>query len=474
VTCEAVLPVLTTQAFGYRTGAIVSNCRDGGLRLIGGCGAGQQAFARRLEFARRCSIGASDDETVGTRMSRGDRTIALGVLTVINFLNYIDRYVLASVFEPIKRELHFTDLQLGWSLSAFMITYALTSPLFGHLGDRATRTHVIAAGVGLWSCATAAAGLARSFWHMVVARSFVGIGEASYATVAPTIIADCFDTEHRGRALAVFYAAIPAGSALGFVLGGQLAGRFGWRSAFFVVGLPGLLFSLLALTIREPQRGACDPLPVSEAVAPPTVRATYAMLWQNATYACVTLGFIAYTFALGGLVGWMPAFLERYDGFTTLNANQVFGALTVVAGFSGTFAGGLLGDYLLRYTSNAYLWLSGLCMFAGAPVTALALAARETTVVLPAIFLAEFLLFLNTGPLNAVLLGCVPAEIRATAMAVNIFFIHALGDAISPPIIGLLSDRFGLFPATMIAPVMMLASGAILLSAIRFQRSGGT
>jgi len=138
-----------------------------------------------------------------------------------------------------------------------------------------------------------------------------------------------------------------------------------------------------------------------------------------------------------------------------------------VAGFLGTFAGGFLGDYLLRYTKNSYLWISGLCMFAGAPAALAALSAEQPAAYIPAIFVAEFFLFLNTGPLNAMVLGCVPVEIRTTAMAVNIFFIHALGDAISPPIIGTLSDRFGLFQATMIAPVMMLASGIILLYAVR-------
>lgn len=399
---------------------------------------------------------------------RRDARVALAILTTINFLNYIDRYVLASVFEPIKRELHFTDTELGWTLSAFMITYSITSPIFGRLGDLFTRKRLIAAGVALWSFATAGAGLARNFWQMFMPRSTVGIGEASYATIAPAIITDFYEKERRGRALAVFYSAIPAGSALGFVLGGQLAERFGWRTAFFVVGLPGLLFALLALAIREPKRGASDRSELACEPAP-SLLVTYRMLWTNRTYVVVTLGFIAYTFALGGLVGWVPAFLERYDAMSTAQADRIFGALTVIAGFVGTFVGGFLGDYLLRYTRHAYLWISGLCMLAGAPVVVLALASRRPAIFLPAIFLAEFFLFLNTGPLNAVVLGCVPAQIRATAMAVNIFFIHALGDAISPPIIGMLSDRFGLFRATMITPAMMLISGVILMYAIRPQ-----
>jgi hypothetical protein len=239
-----------------------------------------------------------------------------------------------------------------------------------------------------------------------------------------------------------------------------------------VVGIPGIVLALLALKIREPQRGACDTGGVSEPSAPPTLLATYAMLWRNSTYVFVTLGFVAYTFALGGLSGWMPAFLERYNAMSTERANEVFGAITALAGFAGTFAGGYIGDYCLRYTKSAYLWLSGLCLFAGAPIAVLALASRATTVFFPAMFLAEFFLFLNTGPLNAVILNCVPAGIRASAMAVNIFFIHALGDVISPPIIGMLSDHFGLFRATLIAPVMMVVSGAILLYAIRFSGNG--
>jgi MFS transporter, Spinster family, sphingosine-1-phosphate transporter len=400
-------------------------------------------------------------------LNRKDARIALSILTVINFLNYIDRYVLASVFEPIRRELHFTDTQLGWLSSAFMITYFVTSPLFGRLGDLFTRKYLIATGVFLWSFATAGAGLARNFWQMFFPRSLVGIGEASYATISPGIITDYYEEARRGRALSLFYSAIPAGSALGFVLGGQLSEAFGWRTAFFIVGLPGLLFALLALYIREPRRGGADESTAVPIAHPPTLTGTYRMLWRNGTYMVISLGFIAYTFALGGLVIWMPTFLERFRDLSTGRANILFGSLTVAAGFLGTFAGGFMGDYLMRYTRNAYLWVSGLCMFAGAPAAVVALASPHPAVYTSAIFVAEFFLFLNTGPLNAMVLGCVPVEIRATAMAVNIFLIHALGDAISPPIIGALSDRIGLFRAVMIAPVMMLISGIILLYAVR-------
>jgi len=400
-------------------------------------------------------------------LKRRDARVALAILTTINFLNYIDRYVLPSVFEPIKRELHFTDTQLGLLNLAFMITYSVTSPVFGRFGDLFVRKYLIALGVSIWSFATAGAGLARSFWQMFLPRTFVGIGEASYATMAPAIITDFYEEERRGRALAVFYAAIPAGTALGYVLGGILASAFGWRTAFFAVGLPGLLFSMLALFIREPGRGASDGLTPAAGEAPPSLFATYGMLFHNRTYVIVTIGFVAYTFALGGLASWAPAFLERYRGMSTADAGRVFGGMTVVSGFLGTFAGGFLGDYLLRYTRNSYLWLSGLCLFAGAPFAAIGLTAANPHIYLPAIFIAEFFLFLNTGPLNAVVLGCVPAQIRATAMAANIFFIHVLGDAISPAVIGAVSDRTNLQIGVMITPPVMIVSGIILLLAIR-------
>ncbi len=400
-------------------------------------------------------------------MNRHNARLALGILTTINFLNYIDRYILPAVFEPIRRELHFSDTQLGLLNMAFMVTYSVTSPFFGRLGDLFVRKYLIAFGVSIWSFATAGAGLARSFWQMFLPRSMVGIGEASYATVAPGIITDFYEEERRGRALAVFYAAIPAGTALGYILGGGLASAFGWRTAFFAVGLPGLLFALMALMIREPKRGASDKTGTAPDAEAPSLRITYRMLLHNPTYVVVTIGFVLYTFALGGLGTWAPAFLERYHGMSTANADKVFGGLTAVSGFLGTFAGGFLGDYLLRYTRHSYLWLSGLCMFAGAPIAALGLTARDPYVYLPAIFMAEFFLFLNTGPLNAVVLGCVPAQIRATAMAVNIFFIHLLGDAFSPAIIGAVSDRTNLHVGVMITPPIMLVSGIVLLLAIR-------
>src|SRR5436853_796747 len=174
---------------------------------------------------------------------------ALGVVTILNFLNYIDRFVLAAVLPRVKVELVLTDLELGLLANAFLVAYFVTSPVFGVLGDRVARPRLMAAGVGVWSVATAAAGITRNFVQLLIARAWVGVGEAAYATISPALLSDYFPRAQRGRAFSIFYVAIPVGAAAGFLLGGALEHAFGWRAAFYAVGLPGVALSLLALRL---------------------------------------------------------------------------------------------------------------------------------------------------------------------------------------------------------------------------------
>src|SRR5437764_11715999 len=187
---------------------------------------------------------------------------ALAVLTFINLFNYLDRWVVAAVVESIKKsELHLSDTQLGFIGTGFIVVYTLTSPLFGALGDRKSRPPLIALGVAVWSVATSLAGFARGFLSLFVARSTVGVGEAAYGTIAPALLADSFPIERRGRVLSVFFAAIPIGSAAGYILGGLVDQHFGWRAAFWIAGAPGLLLALLVLAVKDPPRGAHDAAP---------------------------------------------------------------------------------------------------------------------------------------------------------------------------------------------------------------------
>jgi MFS family permease len=335
----------------------------------------------------------------------------------------------------------------------------LTSPVFGQLAGRFARTRLMAAGVGLWSLATAGGGLAASFGQMFAARATVGIGEASYATISPTLLSDYYPKSRRGRVFSIFFLATPVGTAVGYLLGGFLEAHFGWRTAFFAVGLPGLLLALLTLTAPDPPRGINDD--AGEAVADEPLGATLRALATNRSYVLTVLGFTAYTFALGGMIIWAPTYFNRERGLDLVQANMLIGGVSVAAGIGGTFVGGYLSDRLSMRIRQAYLYVSGISMLLAIPLAWVGLSATTQWVYIGALFAAEFLIFLSTGPINVVLVSVVPIAMRAMAMAVSIFVIHLLGDAISPYILGVISVRAGLSAAVLIMPVAIGVSGAI-------------
>ena len=382
----------------------------------------------------------------------------LALVTLLNLVNYVDRFILSAVLPRIKTDLDLSDFQLGLLANAFLATYFLTSPVFGRLGDRRARPPLLAAGVAVWSAATAAAGMARSFAQLALARSTVGVGEAAYATISPALLADCYPPDRRGRVFAIFYAAIPVGAALGFLLGGALERAFGWRVAFFAVGPPGLALAALTLTLRDPPRGGCD-AQVDRATA--ETRSTLRTLAGNVEYVGTVLGYAAYTFALGGLAVWMPTYLERVRGLPLDRADLLVGGVTAVAGLGGTAVGGYLGDRLAARVRHGHLWLSAISMLAAIPPAWIALTASSSATYQIAFVSVEFLLFLSTGPINVVIVSSVSPSMRAMAMAVSIFAIHALGDAISPPIIGWIADARGLERAVLIVPAAIAASGVV-------------
>jgi MFS family permease len=392
-------------------------------------------------------------------LSRGAAYYGLAVVTLLNFLNYIDRYILAAVVPRVQNELALTDFQGGLLAPAFLVAYFITAPIFGALGDRISRTRLMAVGVCAWSVATAATGLMRSFGQLLIARSFVGIGEAAYATISPALLSDYFPRAQRGRAFAVFYVAIPVGAAAGYLLGGLIEPALGWRAAFYVVGLPGIAMALLALTVPDPVRGATEQNALPTVSEP--VWITLRGFSRNLAYSGTVLGYAAYTFGLGGLAFWMPKYLEQVRGVELSRANYIVGAVTVLAGLSGTFVGGYLGDRLSTRMKHGQLWLSGISSIAAIVPTWLTLTIASPTGYVAWFFIAEFLLFLSTGPVNVVIVSVVPVGARAMAMAVSIFAIHLLGDAISPPIIGLLADMSGLARAVLIVPIAVAFSGLL-------------
>jgi MFS transporter, Spinster family, sphingosine-1-phosphate transporter len=390
---------------------------------------------------------------------RGAAYYGLAILTLLNFLNYIDRWILAAVAPRVKAELLLTDFQLGALANAFLVVYFVTSPVFGALGDRMSRTRLVAAGVAAWSLATAAGGLTRNFVQLLLARAGVGVGEAAYASISPALLSDYFPRSQRGRAFAVFYVAIPVGAAVGFLLGGALEQAFGWRTAFYIVGLPGILLALLALTAPDPVRGAAES--DSASTVTETIGATLWHFCRNRAYVGSVLGYAAYTFAIGGFGFWMVTFLERVRGVELSRANFMVGSVTVLAGLAGTFAGGFLGDRMAVRMRHGQLWLSGLSCSAAVLPAWLALTVTASPDYFVWFFVAEFLLFLSTGPINVVIVNVVPVGARAMAMAVSIFASHLLGDAVSPPLIGWLADAEGLARAVLIVPIAVALCGLL-------------
>jgi MFS transporter, Spinster family, sphingosine-1-phosphate transporter len=405
-------------------------------------------------------------------------SFGLAVLSFINLFSYLDRYIVSALIESLKHsELGLSDTDLGSLMSAFLIVYFLTAPVFGALGDRRSRPRLIAFGVACWSLATALSGFATGYLTLLAARASVGVGEAAYVTIAPSLLADYFPVRQRGRVMAIFFCAIPVGSALGYIVGGLVDKHYGWRDAFFVAGVPGALLAALCLLLRDPPRGAQDgeksaakpAAKSSSAAIRKSTWATYGRLVRNKAYLLTVLGYAGYTFAVGGLAVWMPAFLERARGIPRSEATVSFGAIVVITGFIGTFVGGWLGDYCAKYSRQAYLWLSAVATLAAAPFVWVSLTTESHTLYLVCMVTAQLLLFLSTGPINAVTVNLVPATERATAIALEVFAIHILGDALSPPLIGALSDHFSLEQAVKIVPVAVVIGGLIWIWAARAQ-----
>ncbi|HTJ30347.1 MAG TPA: MFS transporter [Acidobacteriaceae bacterium] len=400
------------------------------------------------------------------RMSRAALT-ALVLLTTLNLLNFIDRYILPGAQPLIQADFHVSDQRMGALTTALFLTYMLTAPLTGWLGDRFRRKPLIIAGAVLWSLATLATYFVHDYWTLYFRHAIVGIGEATFTIFAPAVISDFFPPRERNRILSIFYLAIPVGAALGFTLGGQLGERFGWRTPFFLCALPGLVVALLyGLFASEPARGASETA-TKTASAPSNPVATILSLFLNPAYLFATLGMAMLVFAMGGISTWMPTFLHRFSGMSVSKAGTSLGVITVIDGLAGTAIGGWIGQRWLRRDPRALYLVSAWSMIATLPLGALVFFGPPAWS-LPALFAAEFFLFLNTGPLNTAIINSVRAEVRASAIALNLFLIHMLGDTFSPQIIGAIGDRSNLRLGLGLTLVTLAISGILLFTGARF------
>lgn len=383
----------------------------------------------------------------------------LVLLTGLNLLNYIDRLVLSAVLPKIQADLDLSNLEGGLLATIFLVSYMVTAPAFGSLGDRTTRKGLIALGVLVWSLATIASGFATNALSLFVARAFVGIGEASYATLAPTIIDDVTPPERKGRALGIFYLATPIGAALGYLIGGFVEKHWGWQAAFYVAGVPGIVLALACLAIQEPAR--------KMRTEKADILRDIGTLIRLPNYRRAVLGYCAYTAAIGAFSYWAPKFLFTRYGLDLAAANFRFGLITVVAGGLSTLLGGTWADRTRRRTegdANVVRGLLKICAigsFVGAPLSVLAFLSPQPGIFFVVVFFCILALFVSTSPINAVILGSVPPELRASAMALSIFAIHVLGDLWSPPLVGFLADRLPIQLAMMTLPVAIAVSAWI-------------
>lgn len=420
------------------------------------------------DSGRDCKAG-----TFRGRTLPGART-ALTLLLLINLLNYIDRQVLAAVEPEVQQSLLPADpnagAKMGLLWTAFLVTYMWSSPVFGLLAERYSRWVLIGVAVALWSLASGGSGLATTFSALLLTRCLVGIGEAAYAPVAPTIIADLYPLARRGQVLAWFYMAIPVGSALGYALGGQMAtidrAAESWRWAFYAVVLPGLLLALWSLRMRDPPRGATD-------LAAPPRRARprdLLVLLRTPSYVLDSLGMTAMTFAIGAVGFWMPRYLASQQVapvFGAIAPPTFLGLLTAVAGLVATLAGGMVGDWLRPRLPGSYFLVSGAGLLISVPCVWLFLVVPFPLAWL-FVFLAEFFLFFNTGPTNTILANVTHPSMRATAFALNILVIHTLGDAISPPVVGAIADRTSLAHGFVVVSMFLLIGGLVWLWGARY------
>ena len=389
---------------------------------------------------------------------------AVFILTMMNLLNYLDRIIPSVVKDLFKKDLKLTDAQTSLPITGFVIVYMLTSPIFGALADRWSRKVLIALGVALWSLATGAAALAIGFWTFLLARAFVGIGEAAYATISPALLSDIYPPEKRNRILTTFYVAIPVGSALGFVLGGYFGDAFGWRAAFLICGLPGLALAGLVLMIRDPGRGHYD---VDAAIVPPPWAQALRPLLKNRAYVLAVAGYAAVTFASGALADWFPTFLQRQHGMSVKASGMYVGASAALGGLLGTALGGLCADVLKRWTRQPYLALSGWSMMLTTVFAFLAVRVNNSTAAIIMLFIAQFFLWFYNGPINALIANSVASALRVRAFALSILAIHLFGDAVSPSIVAAASDHIGLPHAIQMVPLALGVGALIWLFAWR-------
>ncbi|MEO8972501.1 MAG: MFS transporter [Ktedonobacteraceae bacterium] len=420
---------------------------------------------------------APEKKKSSIRPTRGQARFAFAVLLTVNILNYADRYVLSSVLPAIKKEFGMTDFQSGLLISSFLLVYAIATLPLGVWADRGVRKNIVAICVGIWSVSTALAGFTRNLIQLFSMRSILGIGEAGYAPASLSLLGDFFDKSRRGRILSYWSVGTLVGAAIGVTLGGRVADAFGWRWAFYIVGIPGLIAGFLAWRIIEPRRGAFDRENNDETTTMETMghgslgkdfRGSVQKLLKIPTYWAIVGALVFSFFTIGGTSFWLPTYLNRAFNLSLTNAGTIAGVVLVISGIVGTVVGGWLADFMQRRFAGGRLFTCMIGFLIGAPLVLVALLIHTLPLFIAVFVIAGISLNFCTGPLNAVIQDIIAPEIRATALGIALLLAHILGDAAAPTIIGIFSDQSSLGTALLVtAPTFLFLAGLVCLIGLR-------
>jgi MFS family permease len=359
---------------------------------------------------------------------------------MVYVFNFVDRQLLVILQESIKKQLHLSDTQLGMlSGFTFAIFYVTMGIPIARLADKGNRRNIVTASLGLWSLMTACSGLARNFIQLLLARIGVGVGEAGGSPPAHAMLSDYFPAEKRSTALSIYSTGIYFGILVGFLLGGYLNQRLGWRTAFFVVGIPGIVFgSLFYATVREPARGATDTGPVKEVESFGRV---LKVLYSSRTFVTLALATGLHVFCIYGLLNWAPSFLARIHGMKNTEIGALLGPVFGIGGAIGSFAGGYLTDRFGRRDKRLYLKIPAYAILLSIVFGAGALFLRDTTLSIICLGLCASLHSMYLGPSIAVAHSLVPASMRALTSAILFLVLNLIGLGFGPLVVGMLSDR---------------------------------
>jgi MFS family permease len=368
------------------------------------------------------------------------RAYALGLLVVVYVFNFIDRSILGILVEPIKQDLGVSDTAMGFLGGiAFATFYTFLGIPIARMADKGSRRNVLAVCLALWSGATALCGLAHNFIHLLLARIGVAVGEAGGSPSSHSMISDMFTADKRATALAIYALGIPIGTMLGNLGGGWINEAFDWRSAFLVVGLPGLMLALIVrFTLKEPPRGAAEGLEIKTGDAPP-VKEVFKYLWARRSFRLMALGGSLHAFVGYGVSYWIPAMFNRSHGLSTGEMGTALFYLGF-ASIAGTFLGGYLGDRMAKRDTRWYLWLPGLATMISIPFSAFVYIHDAPYTALWVLAIPYFLGAYYLGPTFSLAQGMVGLRMRALASSILLFILNIVGLGLGPQFTGVASD----------------------------------